>query len=144
MSAYRKRRITLNLWKLLLMEKARTWICITTLAFFTVLFLVSLKTGSPFPLPPPPPPRTQSTPQTSSSVFSWKWYLKWWFGPIWGVTQFSSVSPMYTRGLHVIKLLFVFPLLVCLLLQGGLSQEPRRVEGKLFFLSYNFYPEIIS
>ena len=35
-----------------------------------------------------------------------------------------------------IKLLFVF-----LLLQGRLSQEPRRVEGKLFFLSHGGHEE---
>ena len=44
---------------------------------------------------------------------------------------------MYARGIHVIKLLFVFLLLICLLLLGALSQEPRMVQGKLFFLPYN-------
>lgn len=48
----------------------------------------------------------------------------------------SWVSLMYTGCMHVVKLLFVFPLLICLLLRGSLSQETRRVEGKLFFLPY--------
>lgn len=40
-------------------------------------------------------------------------------------------------GICVIKLLFVLLLLICLLLcAGGLSQEPERVKGKLFFLPY--------
>lgn len=51
--------------------------------------------------------------------------------------------------MYVIK--FGFPLLICLFLRGSLSQEPRRVEGKLFFLSYSifllqwvFYEEEVS
>ena len=32
--------------------------------------------------------------------------------------------------------MFVFILLICLFITGTLSQEPRRVEGKLFFLPY--------
>lgn len=50
-----------------------------------------------------------------------------------GVSWFSFVSPMYT-GSHVIKLVFVLLLPICLF-TGALSQEPRKVEGKLFFLS---------
>ena len=43
---------------------------------------------------------------------------------------------MYTGGIHVIRFLFIFLLLICLLLQGwGLSQQPRMVEGKFFFLT---------
>ena len=45
-------------------------------------------------------------------------YLRWWLGPFQRVIQFSWVSPMYTGGIHVIKLLFVF-LLTCLLLLKG-------------------------
>lgn len=41
---------------------------------------------------------------------------------------------MYTVRMHVIKLLFVFILQTCSLLERGPSQEPRRVEGKLFIL----------
>ena len=40
---------------------------------------------------------------------------------------------MYTGGIYVIKLLFLFLLLICLLLHGCLSQEPRRVEENHFF-----------
>ena len=48
---------------------------------------------------------------------------------------------MYRRYTCFIKLLLLFLLLICLLLRGGggLGQEPRRVEGKLFFLPYNLY-----
>ena len=45
---------------------------------------------------------------------------------------FLGLSHVYRRP-HVIKLVFVFILLICLF-TGALSQEPRRVEGKLFFL----------
>ena len=61
----------------------------------------------------------------------------WWLGPIQGVTQFPWVSRMYTGGIQVIKLLFVFLLLNCSLLQGTLRQEPTSVEGKFFFLSHS-------
>ena len=46
---------------------------------------------------------------------------------------FLGLSRVYRRS-HVIKLMFVFILLICLFITGTLSQEPRRVEGKLFFL----------
>ena len=46
--------------------------------------------------------------QTFSFFIGWKWYLRWYLGPFQGVTQFSWVSPMYTGGIHVIKLLFFF------------------------------------
>ena len=46
---------------------------------------------------------------------------------------------MYTEGIYVIKLLFLFPLLICLLLPGCLSQEPRRVEKNHFFPSYQIF-----
>lgn len=42
---------------------------------------------------------------------------------------------MYTGGTHVVKLLFV--LLSIFLLQGGLSQESRKVEEELFVLLYS-------
>ena len=40
---------------------------------------------------------------------------------------------MYTGDMHLITLLFIFLLLICLLLQGGLSQEPRQVGEKHIF-----------
>lgn len=43
---------------------------------------------------------------------------------------------MYTGGIHIMKLLLVFLLLICLLSLRSLSQEPRKVKGKLFFLPY--------
>ena len=49
---------------------------------------------------------------------------------------FPWVFPMHIRGMHVTKLLFVFLLLICLLLQKVLSQGPRRVEQKVLFLPY--------
>ena len=50
---------------------------------------------------------------------------------------FLGLSHVYRRP-HVIKLVFVFILLICLF-TGALSQEPRRVEGKLFFLPYTSF-----
>ena len=46
-----------------------------------------------------------SPPQTSF-VFSWRWYLRGWLGPVQGSAQFSCVSSMCTGDIHVIKLLF--------------------------------------
>ena len=37
--------------------------------------------------------------------------------------------------MHAVKILFVFLLVICLLFQGSLNQEPRKEEGKLVFLS---------
>ena len=95
--------------------------CITTIPLFTVLL--------------DRPPKLSPVPHILF-VFSWRWYLRWWFGPFW----FSWVSPLYARGIHVIRLMFVFLLLTCLLLWGArggnLSQEPGKVKGKLFFLPY--------
>ena len=73
----------------------------------------------------------------TSFVFSWKWFLRWWFGPFLGVTQFPWVSPMYKGDIHVTKLLFVFLLLICLFITR-ISQPPRRRiwKKKLSFLSY--------
>ena len=45
---------------------------------------------------------------------------------------FLGLSHVYRRS-HVIKLVSVLILLICLF-TGALSQEPRRVEGKIFFL----------
>ena len=50
-----------------------------------------------------------------------------------GVTQFSWVSPMYTEGIYYYSLK-VFLKLIYLLLQRVLSQGPRKIKGKLFFL----------
>lgn len=55
--------------------------------------------------------------------------------PFRGVAQFSWMSPMATGDIHVIKLVLVFLRLICLLSQGDLSQEPRRVQETLFFRS---------
>ena len=71
-------------------------------------------------------------PSTTSLFCGWRWYLLWWFGSFPGVIQFSRISPMYRAGIHVIKLLFVFLLLICFLLQGCLNQELRNIEEKLF------------
>lgn len=71
------------------------------------------------------------SPYPTSFVFRWRWYLRGRLLPFWGVVQFSWVSLVYTGGMHVIKLLFVFLLLLHLVLQGGLSQEPRRKEGNI-------------
>lgn len=69
------------------------------------------------------------SPSPTSFIFSWRLYLRWWLQAFWQATQFSWVSPTYPGGIHVIQL---FLLLICLLLRGCLSQEPRRrVEGKL-------------
>ena len=44
---------------------------------------------------------------------------------------------MCTGGAHVIELLLAFLLLICLLLEWNLSQEPRTVAGILFSLPQN-------
>jgi len=46
-------------------------------------------------------------------------------GLLQGGTQFSWVSPICAGGIHIIKLLFVFLLLICVNSRGYLSQEPR-------------------
>lgn len=65
-------------------------------------------------LPTLPPPL-----QTPSFLFNWRWYLA-----IWGVTQFSWLSPMYKDGTlyYIIKLLFF--LLLYYLLQGEYQSKP--------------------
>ena len=84
---------------------------------------------------------------TSSFVFSWRWYLRWWLRPFWGVTQCFWVFPRYIYLPCILRFPWVSPrytcystpiflLLICLLLQGCLSQKPRRAEGKLFSLPY--------
>ena len=50
------------------MEKAETYIYITTIRLFTLLFLVTFHYW-PFPKP-----------LHLSLVFSWGWYLSWWLG----------------------------------------------------------------
>ena len=82
-------------------------------------------------------PNCHSSPPTSFvwyGIIFW-WYLKWWsLGPFLEVTQFSWVSPVCIGVIHVIKLLFVFFLIIYLLLQRCLSQKPRKIQGKSFFL----------
>ena len=39
-----------------------------------------------------------------------------------GVTQFSWVSLMYTRNIHIVKFLFVFLLLTCIYYEEEMSQ----------------------
>lgn len=53
-----------------------------------------------------PPITASPQPTTSFLVFCWRCYLRWWLGLFQGVTLFSWVSPMYTKGIHVIKLCF--------------------------------------
>lgn len=48
-----------------------------------------------------------------------------WHGSVRGVTRFSWRSPMYIGGTHDVSLIFVF-LFICLLLQEGLSHDPKR------------------
>lgn len=48
---------------------------------------------------------------------------------------FSWVSPMHTGKSHVIKLQFFFGKSF-FLLYGDVNQEPKKAEGKLFFLPY--------
>ena len=43
-----------------------------------------------------------------------------------------SLGLSYEKQIYMLFKLFVFLLLIRLLLQGGLNQKPRRVEGKLF------------
>lgn len=52
--------------------------------------------------------------------------------------NFPGSRPMYTGGIHVIKL-FVFLLFIGLLLQESLNKKPRKVEGNFFLHRfYNF------
>lgn len=77
-----------------------TCVCMTTISLFTVLCLITCHNW--LPLPPP----------SSSSVFSWKWHVSWWFEPFEGRYSVSLVSPIYIGDIHVINP----PLLICLLL----------------------------
>lgn len=57
-----------------------------------------------------------SRPPGSTFDFTQRCYLRWWFGPFRGVTQFSLISPMQIGSIsQVIKLVFI--LLICLLPQ---------------------------
>lgn len=67
-------------------------------------------------LPPPPP--------ASSFVFSWTWYLRRWLGCLGGV--FLGLFHVSRRS-HIIKLVFVFILLICLFIAG--ASQPRRQKG---------------
>ena len=51
--------------------------------------------------------------------------------PFQGVIQFFWVSAIYTGGIHVIKVLFVF-LLFIFFYSECLSQDPSRIERKSF------------
>ena len=76
--------------------------------------------------PPHPPP---------SPLFNWRWCLRWWLGPFWRVAQSSWFSPMHTGGAQASKLLVVFLLWYCLLLQCLLLSAknlPRRIEVHSF------------
>lgn len=53
-----------------------------------------------------------------------------------GSTHFSWVSPIYTGGVHVVKLVFIYLLFISLLLRRVSATEPRRIEEKLFFFPY--------
>lgn len=121
------------------MEKAaKNLICLIIIPFFYWAFLVTFhkvtirsflfSLDPPHPLSPP-----------AFFIFSWRRYLRWYLELLGGVTQFPSVSLMYTGGIYVIKLLFLFPLLICLLLPGCLSQEPRGVEENHFFPLYQIF-----
>lgn len=75
------------------------------------------------------------------SLASWKWCLRWWLEPFWRIARFSWVSLMYAGCTHLIKLLLVFLLLIYLWLQGVLSQQSIRVDGKLYFL-FQLSPDV--
>lgn len=99
--------------------KARIEICVTTIQH----------RATPGDLPRPAPPPTRPFP------FSWKTYLRWWFRPFQRIAHFSWASPTYARGMCLLN--FCFSLVsLSLITRVGLSQEPRWVEGKLFFLPY--------
>lgn len=53
-----------------------------------------------------------------------------------GSTQFSWVSPIYTGGVHVVKLVFVYLLFISLLLKWVSATESRIIVEKLFFSPY--------
>lgn len=65
----------------------------------------------------------------SGFVFNWRWYLRWYLGPFGGVSfpgSLSCIQEVY------ILLNFYFSLASL-----SYSQEPRRVDGDVFFLLYN-------
>lgn len=82
----------------------------------------------------------------TSFAFSWRWYLRWWFGPFGEVTQFSWVqsSPLCTGDIHLIKCLYFSPVNLSFITGVGedLSQELKRVEWKFFFLPHHLSPHM--
>ena len=70
------------------------------------------------------------SPTSSSFVFSWRWYLRWWLWLFQRVTLFSWVSPMYTGGIRSIKLCFSCSNLSYMNLINIPAKEPRKEEEK--------------
>lgn len=70
-------------------------------------------------------------------LFSRRWYLSPHSEPPQRVAHFSWAPSMYTAGTHVNKLLLVFLLLICLLLQGS---QPRTQKGRGIFSSLTRAP----
>ena len=74
-------------------------------------------------------------------VFSWRWYLRWWLGPLLKATCFPG-SLQYIQELYMLLnfcgffFWFLFFILIWVLLQRGFCQEPKRVNRKLLFLPY--------
>lgn len=89
--------------------------------FVYCAFLNNLPQLSPQPSPHSP----------TSSVFSWRWYLRLWFGPLWKVTQFPWLALMYAGDIHVIKLVSL--LLLCLFMIGRSQPRTQKDRGKIFF-----------
>lgn len=97
------RRGLSNLLKCLSMGKVRTSIC--------MLYIVCCQMTSHNWFPP------------TSIFLGWRWYLRWWVGLSQELLSFLDHPPVYTEGIHTIKLLFAFPLFICLLLEEG--SQPR-------------------
>lgn len=73
-----------------------------------------------------PPPWSPKPLPNMLFVFSWGWCLKWRLWPFWWLTKLSWSLPC----IHVIKILFDFLMLICLMSTEFLDQpeEPRRGE----------------
>ena len=121
-----KRRMTL---KILINAEGRD------LNLHNNLVLVHSAFPSNFPYWPSPNSTT-----SKSFFFIWRWYLRWQLGPSGEVTQFSWASFLSVQEVYMLSIFCLFfSHQSVFLLQGCLSQEPRRVDRKFFFSPHNTY-----
>ena len=111
-SLHQEVRTAQNHKKLLLMKKALTYTCKTNLTLVYLAFPGHL-------------PLLHNT--HLSSVFSWRWHLRWWLRSPWRVTTFFWISPMYT--------FWVFSLVNLSFITGGSHPRTQNGRGKIIFPS---------